>query len=633
MSKKEQLIAEAQKFQQKGQIDKAVKCYRDAVAADPGDLKVRQRLAELFSRAERFDEAKTEFEVIGRNLSGNGFYLRAIAVYKQIEKLFPEDVDVILTLASLNEKHGLSGQAMAEYKRAFDLYEKREDIGEAINVLVAMEKADPQNINIRLKLAEVLFQSGNREESFLAFSDLAAMLVERGDEQSFSRLVTRIGQIFPDRPGFVFDVLQKQIEAGFYSHSLQFLHTLLKADPKKLRVWTLIVTAYDHLADLPKLKAASQHFMKFFPEEFLPKKHLASCLIAENDVDGALSVLESSERLSVDSNSGTVLKQLYASMLDIAPYDIRVLKAMARVCSATGDKEQADAISSKIVALSNISARPSQDLPEEPDFPDLTEDNSLQVVFEDEAVSFDSESEPEPASELIASVPEIIDEEPLSYGEISFGIDTDDSVTILQSPEAEAETPDIYEIEIDLDMGEEPVASQVSSNENWFETVTDIFDNIATEPGKVKFATGLEQGDAQSHFDLGMAFKEMGLLDEAINEFRSASSDPRRRVECLVLQGGCLRDKGELELAENALNSLLTAPGISIEERAAIKYELALTFEVAGRTSDASRLYSEIDSELPEFRDVKARLQQSSLSSDASDFDFSEDDLLDFDLK
>ncbi|MFA6823846.1 MAG: hypothetical protein WCR32_08590, partial [Geobacter sp.] len=104
-----------------------------------------------------------------------------------------------------------------------------------------------------------------------------------------------------------------------------------------------------------------------------------------------------------------------------------------------------------------------------------------------------------------------------------------------------------------------------------------------------------------------------------------------RRVECLIQQGACLRDKGDFARAESALQSLLAAPGLSLEEASAIKYELALTCEACGRASDAARMYGEIEAANPAFRDVKTRLQQAGDGSDG--FDFDEDDLLDFELK
>jgi tetratricopeptide (TPR) repeat protein len=215
---------------------------------------------------------------------------------------------------------------------------------------------------------------------------------------------------------------------------------------------------------------------------------------------------------------------------------------------------------------------------------------------------------------------------------------TQASVPEPTEPEVQQTQPsnELYEIEIELDFDDgAPVPAslpaQTVSSENWFDTVSDIFDSVDTAPGKVKYGAGLESGDSQSHYDLGMAFREMGLFDEALTEFRQAADDPARRVECLIQQGACLRDKGDVARAESALQSLLGAPGLSLEETSAIKYELALTCEVCGRSSDAARMYGEIEATNPAFRDVKTRLKQSGDGSDG--FDFDEDDLLDFELK
>ena len=66
MANKDSLIADAQKLLQKGQTDKAITCYQEALKADPGDQRLRQRLAELLVKYRRFDEARKEFEQIGR---------------------------------------------------------------------------------------------------------------------------------------------------------------------------------------------------------------------------------------------------------------------------------------------------------------------------------------------------------------------------------------------------------------------------------------------------------------------------------------------------------------------------------------------------------------------------------------
>lgn len=605
MTKKEKLIADAQKLIQKGQMDKAIKCYQDALALDLGDQRVRQRLAEMLIRANRFDEARSEFSAVGKALTANGFYLKAIAVYKQIEKLFPDDITITLTLASLNERHGLIAQAMAEYKKAFEYYELQPNMAEAVKVLEAMQKVDPQNVNIRLKLAEVLHHLGKLDDSYQAFVSLAGLVVERRDDASFHRLVARVGQLFPEKADVARLVLEHQIEEGNGEQAVQLLHTLLKSDPHVLWIWQLIVMAYDRLGHLGKLKASSQHFIKFFPGELAPREHLVRCLLAEQNAEEMLIQLEAAEPIFIAAGAVTTLKQLYLDLEKLIPIDVRVIKGVIRACQASGEAELAAQYIAKISSLAALSGSTT---------PKVTEP----VAVPTESIAKQQKNKQEPVLSKESSLTEQ-EPPPVAVATIS------DPVQIAN---------ELYEIEIELDLDEEPASGSApvtANTENWFETVSDIFDTITTTSGTVKYGEGLESGDSQSHYDLGMAFREMGLLDEAIIEFRRASEDAGRRVECLIQQGSCLRDKGELGLAESVLQSLLAAPGLTLEEGSAIRYELALTIEASGRAADAARLYGEIEATNPTFRDVKVRLQN---SGDASEnFDFDEDDLLDFELK
>lgn len=279
MSKKDKLLADAQKMLQKGQTDKAISCFQEVLSVDPGDLRVRQRLAELLAKSRRVDDARKELETIGRNLTANGFYLKAIAVYKQIEKLFPDDIGVALTLASLNEKHGLSANALAEYKRAYDHYETLQNHGEALKALEAMQRIDAHNPNIKLKYAEVLFQQAKLEESQEAFRSLGLLLVERQDATAFGRLAERISHLFPDKPDFTCSVIEQKVNDGSAEQAAALLQNLIKANPQRLLAWRLLVLAYRALGNTSRLKMICQHCTRGFLLNCFPVSNLfAVCL-------------------------------------------------------------------------------------------------------------------------------------------------------------------------------------------------------------------------------------------------------------------------------------------------------------------------------------------------------------------
>ncbi len=619
MNKKDKLLAEAQKLQQKGQFDKAVPFLQEALSLDNGDLRLRQRLAEQLVKCRRNDEARKEFETIGRNLSSSGFYLKAIAIYKQVEKLFPDDISIALTLASLNEQHGLPANALAEYKRAFDYFLKLQNHGEALKALEAMQRVDGRNPNIKLKYAEVLHQLGKLDESLEAFRSLGLLLVDRHDDGAFGRLVERITELFPDKPDFSCSVLEQKIHEGAAEQVATIVQGLIKADPQRRSAWRMLVLAYQEIGNLGRLKTVCQHYIKLFPDELFPRQALIAALLQERDVQSALNLLDECEHLFMQAGAADQLRNFYLQLNELAPITIRILKGCARSCTASGHQEEAASYTAKIASLAGLgqgsaggqqqtALQPEQAEEPEPVFDLPMEDD----VFEPESPVSMPATAPEEETGFVAAVPRELD---------------------LQDFSAADTVPpdDFYEIEIELD--DQPVAAVPDSSQNWFDTVNDILDTVQTTAGKVRFASGMDDSDAQSHYDLGLAFYEMGLFDEAINILRQAAEDPTRRNVCLILQGACLREKGEVTLAESALRALLGSPDLSVDDRCGLQYELALTCVALGKKEEAWRLFKDIEQINPQYRDVALRLHDATETRFAGGLDFSDDELLGFDLK
>ncbi len=125
-------------------------------------------------------------------------------------------------------------------------------------------------------------------------------------------------------------------------------------------------------------------------------------------------------------------------------------------------------------------------------------------------------------------------------------------------------------------------------------------------------AEQLSEEDSDTHFNLGIAYKEMGLIPEAIREFQIASRDPRYFVECCSMIGVCYVEQGIPNSATEWFERALQAPNLESEPRVALRYDLASALEIAGDVGRAYSVLEEIESERPGFRDVRERL--SSLS-------------------
>src|SRR5256885_8293063 len=84
----------------------------------------------------------------------------------------------------------------------------------------------------------------------------------------------------------------------------------------------------------------------------------------------------------------------------------------------------------------------------------------------------------------------------------------------------------------------------------------------------------IDEADFQSHYDLGVAFKEMGLLDEAIAELQKALRAPDGKLRSSEALGVCFIDKGAYVVAESILRRALELPASSDQERLGVLYWL-----------------------------------------------------------
>src|SRR5690348_6559322 len=111
----------ARKLVEKNQIDKAVKEYLRIVHEDPKDVRVWLKIGDLYAKKGAKQDATDTYLKVARFYDDQGFYLKAVAVYKQILKLDPRLVDVILKLAELYRRLGQMSEAMQHYESVAEI--------------------------------------------------------------------------------------------------------------------------------------------------------------------------------------------------------------------------------------------------------------------------------------------------------------------------------------------------------------------------------------------------------------------------------------------------------------------------------------------------------------------------------
>jgi tetratricopeptide (TPR) repeat protein len=104
----------------------------------------------------------------------------------------------------------------------------------------------------------------------------------------------------------------------------------------------------------------------------------------------------------------------------------------------------------------------------------------------------------------------------------------------------------------------------------------------------------LGKEDYDTRYNLGVAYKEMGLIDEAIAQFQLAAKDEGRLLKCSSMLGVCFLEKGMAKLAVKWFEKGLSAPGRTEKEYQGLRYDLATALEAAGETDKARTLFTDL---------------------------------------
>jgi tetratricopeptide (TPR) repeat protein len=127
-----------------------------------------------------------------------------------------------------------------------------------------------------------------------------------------------------------------------------------------------------------------------------------------------------------------------------------------------------------------------------------------------------------------------------------------------------------------------------------------------------KFKAGIRaqvsEADSATHYDLGVAYKEMGLLPDAIHEFDLAARDPSRECMCYAMVGMIRLERGELDLSVKAYLRGLEAPQRTPDQELALWYDLGNVYEMKGVNKEALAYFEKVALRDPRYRGVAERI-------------------------
>jgi tetratricopeptide (TPR) repeat protein len=263
---KNKIIEGAAKLVAKGAYDKAIKEYQKVLDADPRDVRVLQKMGELFQKKNDNVQAAAFFTRVAECYAGDGFFLKAVALYKQVLRLNPELVEVNLKLAELHQQLGLLTEAMAFFQTVVAHHEKRGDTRATFDTLKKMVDLDSENVSSRLKLAELYAREGMGGEALLEFRRAADYFQKNGRADEGLRVLERIAALEPDNLPLARDLARDYLSRGDAKRALAKLQLCFKVDPRDLETLKLLAEAFTALGHTSKTLSVFKEMAKLHAE-------------------------------------------------------------------------------------------------------------------------------------------------------------------------------------------------------------------------------------------------------------------------------------------------------------------------------------------------------------------------------
>jgi tetratricopeptide (TPR) repeat protein len=565
----------ADHFERSGQKLEALEMWKEIALLDPGDTQSYSNLADSYLAEGQVEDALDAYIEVGNRFANKGQHDAATATFEKALSFNAADVRALTgytrsqtALGRAKECAGRLAESAEEFPHnreirflLIDCLIAAGEIGEAEKAVIRLVELEPANYPKFLELANIYIQNDDVVSASRILSMSSEHMLVGGQAEEFSELVSAVLDREPDQ----LDALR-----------LRARYCSWQRDEKAL------CTSLDRLATVSRAAGSVEDERNALVQ---------LTMLVPHDVDYATRLRELNEEHGYES--GEAEENLF---------DKRFLKNGNNSGNATVEFVTAEA-------------------DETGDF-EYTAD--VEISETDTGFAFAGEvtevSEPETEESFgAAAVQHRLQKEidgirfyiengylelaEKAAGELSgeFGERREIQVLIDEIASLTASTP-----------GEEQVLDAVPA-------VADVpkgidLDDLRNELGLEDVVVG-DEADYETHFNTGTAYKEMGLIEQAITEFQQAVSvlqsndETRRFFACANLLGFCFMEQNMPQLALKWFDRALQTPDLNKDEKQGLWYELAAAYEANGDQENAGKFFEQVYAENAKFRDVSERVR------------------------
>lgn len=682
----------AERYVAQGKIRSAISEYRSVVENDPRDIATLNMLGDLHAKSSDKREAVECYLQVAEHYNKQGFAQKAIAMYNKVSRIQPNSIEVLVKLAELHKGKGAFSEAKEHYTALAEHYQKNGRRLEALAMWKQIALLDPNNTEVCMSLADSYVRENQKEDAVEAYAEAGARFSRQGRNEDAIRALMKGFDIKSTDLRILSGLVKAQTALGRAGKAASLLEEILENEPYNRDVLYLLIECCIDSQNAAGAEKAVVRLVEIEPANYPKFLDLIRIYLNVNDPESAARILTmSSEYLLAGGQSDECCKWIN-EILERDANQLTGLRLLVRYNSWLNDENgfrlalerlynaasSQEAVEDERFALAQLVVI----LPHEIRFRDRLNEINEKYGFEDSQIDeellkaqFAKDENVEAEIELnnghklnghkpdagTAGGDEIIEAEiiedsseseakggkrrgrdkkanraELSAADelkiqkeiesITFYIENDyndlaeKAIAELAREFGEREQFDalrrrigaVAEPEVSDEADTEDASVEVDSQEVVANTLG--VNEIRSEFG-IEGAEDTNGADYETHYHTAVAYQGMGMIEQAISEFQDAinltklDDGTRRFFYCANLLGHCFMQNGMPNHAVKWFNRALETTEISDEEQYGLWYELATAYEANGDPDNAALYFEMVYAENVDFRDVADRVK------------------------
>ena len=286
------IIESAEKHVKAGKLKEAVLEYQKLLEDDAQDFAISNIIGDLYVRLGQNEKAAKSFQAVADEYERRGLYSQALAVFKKIAKIKPEDSDLCIKLADIYSLQGFAGEAKKEYLKTAAQFLKSKRFSDAIRVYEKVVKLEKDDLDAKTTLAGLYKSEGFKDAAAEQLDDIAEMKLGQDDLDEAEKRFLEARDISPSHLRTLLGLVEVYNRRGQRKKAIDLIEGALKEDADNPTLLNIFGNFAFEEGDFSKAEETFALIVKAHPMNVNARIKLGRIYIQKERLDEAFDLYE-----------------------------------------------------------------------------------------------------------------------------------------------------------------------------------------------------------------------------------------------------------------------------------------------------------------------------------------------------